>query len=155
MKISKNIYLDYQATTPLDPRVLEKMIPYFNERFGNPHSRNHFFGWEAEEATEIARKQVAEIIGANSKEIVFTSGATESNNLAIKGVADFYGDKKNHIITCVTEHKCVLESCRSLSENGFEITYLPVEKDGLINLELLKKSIKENTLMISKMAVHN
>ena len=155
MKISKNIYLDYQATTPLDPRVLEKMIPYFNERFGNPHSRNHFFGWEAEEATEIARKQVAEIIGANSKEIVFTSGATESNNLAIKGVADFYGDKKNHIITCVTEHKCVLESCRSLSENGFEITYLPVEKDGLINLELLKKSIKDNTLMISIMAVHN
>ena len=155
MKISKNIYLDYQATTPLDPRVLEKMIPYFNERFGNPHSRNHFFGWEAEEATEIARKQVAEIIGANSKEIVFTSGATESNNLAIKGVADFYGDKKNHIITCVTEHKCVLESCRFLSENGFEITYLPVEKDGLINLELLKKSIKENTLMISIMAVHN
>ena len=155
MKISNNIYLDYQATTPLDPRVLEKMIPYFNERFGNPHSRNHFFGWEAEEATEIARKQVSEIIGASPKEIVFTSGATESNNLAIKGVADFYGDKKNHIITCVTEHKCVLESCRSLSEKGFEITYLPVEKDGLINLERLKSAIKENTLMISIMAVHN
>ncbi|MDC3091341.1 IscS subfamily cysteine desulfurase [Rickettsiales bacterium] len=155
MKISNNIYLDYQATTPLDPRVLKKMIPYFNERFGNPHSRNHFFGWEAEEATEIARKQVSEIIGASPKEIVFTSGATESNNLAIKGVADFYGDRKKHIITCVTEHKCVLESCRSLSEKGFEITYLPVEKDGLINMELLKSSIKEDTLMISIMAVHN
>ena len=156
MKISKNIYLDYQATTPLDPRVLEKMLPYFNERFGNPHSRNHSFGWEAEEATEIAREHVAKIIKSSPKEIVFTSGATESNNLAIKGVADFYGDKKKHIITCVTEHKCVLESCRLLSENhGFEVTYLPVKQDGLIDLELLKKSIKKNTLLVSIMAVHN
>ena len=156
MKVSKNIYLDYQATTPLDPRVLEKMIPYFNERFGNPHSRNHSYGWEAEEATEIAREHVARIINASPKEIVFTSGATESNNLAIKGVADFYGDKKNHIITCVTEHKCVLESCRDLNENhNFEVTYLPVNQDGLVDIELLKKSIKTNTLLVSIMAVHN
>ena len=156
MKISKNIYLDYQATTPLDPRVLKKMIPYFNERFGNPHSRNHSFGWEAEEATEIAREHVAKIINASPKEIVFTSGATESNNLAIKGVAEFYGDKKNHIITCVTEHKCVLESCRDLNENhGFEVTYLPVKQDGLVDIDLLKKSIKSNTLLVSIMGVHN
>ena len=133
MKVSKNIYLDYQATTPLDPRVLKRMLPYFGEKFGNPHSRNHSFGWEAEEATEIAREQVAKIIGANPKEIVFTSGATESNNLAIKGVADFYGDRKKHIITCVTEHKCVLESCRSLSESGYNITYLPVNQNGIID----------------------
>ena len=156
MKISKNIYLDYQATTPLDPRVLKKMIPYFNERFGNPHSRNHSFGWEAEEATEVAREHVARIINASPKEIVFTSGATESNNLAIKGVAEFYGDKKNHIITCVTEHKCVLESCRDLNENhGFEVTYLPVKQDGLVDIDLLKKSIKSNTLLVSIMGVHN
>ena len=156
MKVSNNIYLDYQATTPLDPRVLEKMIPYFNDRFGNPHSRNHSYGWEAEEATEIAREHVAKIINASPKEIVFTSGATESNNLAIKGIADFYGDKKNHIITCVTEHKCVLESCRFLNENeNFEITYLPVRQDGLIDLDVLQKSIKENTLLISIMGVHN
>jgi len=156
MKVSNNIYLDYQATTPLDPRVLEKMIPYFNDRFGNPHSRNHSYGWEAEEATEIAREHVAKIINASPKEIVFTSGATESNNLAIKGIADFYGDKKNHIITCVTEHKCVLESCRFLNENeNFEITYLPVRQDGLIDLDVLQKSIKQNTLLISIMGVHN
>ena len=156
MKISKNIYLDYQATTPLDPRVLEKMIPYFNERFGNPHSRNHSYGWEAEEATEIAREHVAKIINASPKEIVFTSGATESNNLAIKGIADFYGDKKNHIITCVTEHKCVLESCRFLNENeNFEVTYLPVRQDGLIDLDALNNAITENTLLISIMGVHN
>jgi len=132
------------------------MLPYFNDRFGNPHSRNHAFGWEAEEATEIAREHVAKIINASPKEIVFTSGATESNNLAIKGVANFYGDKKNHIITCVTEHKCVLESCRFLNENeNFEVTYLPVEQDGLIDLNLLKKSIKDSTLMVSIMGVHN
>tara|TARA_A100001015_G_scaffold314427_1_gene423848 strand:+ start:250 stop:1470 length:1221 start_codon:yes stop_codon:yes gene_type:complete len=156
MKISNNIYLDYQATTPLDPRVLDKMLPYFNERFGNPHSRNHLFGWEAEEATEISREHVAKLINASSKEIIFTSGATESNNLAIKGVADFYGDKKKHIITCVTEHKCVLESCRSLSEEqGFKITYLPVKEDGLIDLVKLKNVIQEDTLLISIMGVHN
>ena len=156
MIVSGKVYLDYQATTPMDPRVLESMLPYFSDRFGNPHSRNHAFGWEAEEATEIAREHVANIINASPKEIVFTSGATESNNLAIKGVANFYGDKKNHIITCVTEHKCVLESCRFLNENeNFEVTYLPVKQDGLIDLNLLKKSIKDSTLMVSIMGVHN
>ena len=156
MIVSGKVYLDYQATTPMDPRVLDSMLPYFNDRFGNPHSRNHSFGWEAEEATEIAREHVAKIINASPKEIVFTSGATESNNLAIKGVANFYGDKKNHIITCVTEHKCVLESCRYLNENqNFDITYLPVNQDGLIDLNKLKESFRDNTLMVSIMGVHN
>ena len=151
----KNIYFDYQATTPVDPRVLKKMLPYFGEVYGNPHSRNHAYGWEAEAAVELAREQVANIIKANPKEIIFTSGATESNNLAIKGLAEFYGDKKKHIITCVTEHKCVLESCRSLSEQGFEITYLPVKTDGLIDLKALENTIKDDTLVVSIMGVHN
>ena len=150
-----NIYLDYQATTPVDKRVVDKMLPYFGEIYGNPHSRNHSFGWEAEQAVEVARENVANIIGANPKEIIFTSGATESNNLAIKGLADFYGDKKNHIITCVTEHKCVLESCRLLSERGFEVTYLQVNKDGLIDLKDLESKINDKTLLVSIMGVHN
>ena len=153
--MKKNIYFDYQATTPIDPRGLKRMLPYFGEIFGNPHSRNHSYGWEAEEAVEIAREDVAKLIGANKKEIIFTSGATESNNLAIKGVADFYGDKRNHIITCVTEHKCVLESCRHLSEKGFKVTYLKVNKDGLIDLNELKKNINSKTLIVSIMGVHN
>ena len=155
MKKIKNIYFDYQATTPVDPRVLKKMMPYFGEIYGNPHSRNHSFGWEAEEGVEVAREHVAKIINANPKEIIFTSGATESNNLALKGVSEFYGDKKNHIITCVTEHKCVLESCRHLAGKGFEVTYLPVQSDGLINLDELKKSITDKTLIVSIMGVHN
>ena len=155
MKKINNIYLDYQATTPVDKRVIDKMLPYFGEIYGNPHSRNHSFGWEAEQAVEVARENVANIIGANPKEIIFTSGATESNNLAIKGLADFYGDKKNHIITCVTEHKCVLESCRLLSERGFEVTYLQVNKDGLIDLKDLESKINEKTLLVSIMGVHN
>ncbi len=155
MKSINNIYLDYQATTPVDKRVIDKMLPYFGEIYGNPHSRNHSFGWEAEQAVEVARENVANIIGANPKEIIFTSGATESNNLAIKGLADFYGDKKNHIITCVTEHKCVLESCRLLSERGFEVTYLQVNKDGLIDLKDLESKINEKTLLVSIMGVHN
>ena len=149
------IYLDYQATTPCDPRVVEAMLPWFTEHFGNPHSRNHQYGWEAEEAVEIAREHIASIIGANPKEIVFTSGATESNNLAIKGVAQFYKGKKNHIITCVTEHKCVLDSCRHLQEEGFEVTYLPVHENGLIDLEQLKSAITEQTVLVSIMAVNN
>ena len=149
------IYLDYQATTPMDPRVLETMIPYFTEKFGNPHSRSHAYGWEAEEATDIARKQVADLIGANEKEIIFTSGATESNNIAIKGVGHFYKDKKNHIITVVTEHKCVLDACRHLGEEGFNITYLPVQPNGLIDLEQLKNAITDKTLLVSVMAVNN
>lgn len=149
------IYLDYQATTPMDPRVLDKMLPYFVEKFGNPHSRSHAYGWGAEAASELAREQVAGLIGATEKEIVFTSGATESNNIAIKGVARFYKDKKNHIITPVTEHKCVLDSCRHLEQEGFEVTYLPVQPNGIIDPEQLKTAIKENTLLVSVMAVNN
>lgn len=149
------VYLDYQATTPMDPRVLEKMMPWFTEKFGNPHSRSHAYGWEAEAATELAREQVAKLIGANEKEIVFTSGATESNNIAIKGIARFYKDKKNHLITVVTEHKCVLDSMRHLEQEGFEVTYLPVEKNGLLNLETLKAAIKDNTALVSVMGINN
>lgn len=151
----QHIYLDYQATTPCDPQVLEKMIPYFCEHFGNPHSRSHHHGWVAEEAVEKARAQVAEIINADPKEIIFTSGATEANNLAIKGLSYFHKDKKNHIITSVTEHKCVLDTCRHLEQEGFEVTYLPVDKFGLINLDDLRKAIKPTTLLVSVMAVNN
>ena len=149
------IYLDYQATTPVDPRVMEVMIPYFTEKFGNPHSRSHAYGWESEEAVEIARAQVARLINAEAKEIIFTSGATESNNLAIKGVGRFYKDQKNHIITVATEHKCVLDACRHLEQEGFNVTYLPVKSDGLIDLEVLKNTITDKTLLISVMAVNN
>lgn len=149
------IYLDYQATTPMDPRALAKMLPWFTEKFGNPHSRSHAYGWEAEAATDIAREQVAGLIGATEKEIIFTSGATEANNIAIKGVARFYKDKKNHIITPVTEHKCVLDSCRHLEQEGFEVTYLPVQKNGLIDLDVLKAAIRPTTLLISVMGVNN
>jgi cysteine desulfurase len=149
------IYLDYQATTPVDPRVLEAMIPYFTEKFGNPHSRTHAYGWEAEEGDEEARRQVASLIGANPKEIIFTSGATESNNLAIKGVGHFYKGKKKHIITCVTEHKCVLNACRQMEQEGFDVTYLPVENNGIIDLQKLKDAIREDTLLVSIMAVNN
>ena len=149
------IYLDYQATTPVDPRVMDIMLPYFTEKFGNPHSRSHAYGWEAEEAVELARAQVANLIGADPREIVFTSGATESNNLAIKGVASFYGDQRKHIITVQTEHKCVLDSCRHLEQDGFEITYLPVQPNGLIRLEDLEAAASENTVLVSVMAVNN
>ncbi len=151
----KAIYLDYQATTPCDPRVVEKMLPFFYENFGNPHSRNHAYGWQAEAATEIARNQIAQLIGADAKEIVFTSGATESNNLAIKGIAKFYGDKKRHIITCNTEHKCVLDTCRHLGLEGFNITYLPVKSNGLIDLDQLEEAITDDTILVSIMAVNN
>lgn len=151
-----HIYLDYQATTPCDPRVVEAALPYLTEQFGNPHSRNHAYGWEAEDAVESARAKIANLINANPTEVIFTSGATESNNLAIKGAAQFYKSKdKRHIITCVTEHKCVLDACRHLEQEGFEITYLPVQKDGLINLESLKAAIKPTTLLVSIMAVNN
>ncbi len=149
------IYLDYQATTPTDPRVVDAMLPYFAQAFGNPHSRNHRYGREAEEAVEKARAQVAHIIGANEKEIIFTSGATESNNLAIKGVAHFHREKRRHIITSVTEHKCVLESCRQLEREGFEVTYLPVRKNGLVDLEQLHEAITGDTVLVSIMAVNN
>ena len=149
------IYLDYQATTPLDPRVLEAMMPYFTHKFGNPHSRSHSYGWEAEEAVEKARAQVAKLIGADEKEVIFTSGATESNNLAIKGVAEFYKDRKNHIVTTVTEHKCVLDTCRHLEQQGFEVTYLPVQKNGLVDLEQLRAAVTDKTVVVSIMAVNN
>jgi len=149
------IYLDYQATTPVDPRVLEAMMPYFTHKFGNPHSRSHSYGWEAEEAVEKARAQVAKLIGADEKEVIFTSGATESNNLAIRGVAEFYKDRKNHIVTTVTEHKCVLDTCRHLEQQGFEVTYLPVQKNGLIDLEVLRAAVTDKTVLVSIMAVNN
>ncbi len=149
------IYLDNQSTTQIDPRVVEAMLPYFYNKFGNAHSRSHTFGWEAEEACQIARKQIADLIGANEKEIIFTSGATESNNIAIKGVAKFYSKQKRHIITVVTEHKCVIDSCRNLEQEGFKVTYLPVQKNGIIDLNKLEEAIREDTLLVSIMAVNN
>ncbi|MFV1850212.1 MAG: IscS subfamily cysteine desulfurase [Thalassospira sp.] len=152
---AKPIYLDYQATTPTDPRVVETMLPYFTEKFGNPHSRNHSFGWEAEDAVEVARGQVAKIINASAKEIIFTSGATELNNLALKGVMKFYGKKKPHLITVVTEHKCVLDSARHLEQEGYKVTYLGVKENGLIDLEELKAAITDETALVSVMGVNN
>jgi cysteine desulfurase len=149
------IYLDYQATTPLDPRVLEAMMPYFTYKFGNPHSRSHSYGWEAEEAVEKARAQLGKLIGADEKEVIFTSGATESNNLAIKGVAEFYKDRRSHIVTTVTEHKCVLDTCRHLEQQGFSVTYLPVQKNGLVDLEQLSAAVTDKTVVVSIMAVNN
>lgn len=151
------IYLDMQATTPVDPRVLDAMLPFMTGLYGNPHSRTHAYGWETDKAVEQARKHVADLIGADPKEIIFTSGATESNNMSIKGVARFFGrsGKKNHIITCQTEHKCVLDSCRHLQDEGFEVTYLSVNKDGLIDLNELEAAMKPETALVSIMAVNN
>src|SRR5262252_781864 len=155
MAIKLPIYMDYHATTPTDPRVLEAMLPYFTQHFGNAASRNHPFGWEAEEAVEKARKQVADLIGANAKEIVFTSGATESDNLAIKGAAEMYREKGNHIITCVTEHKAVIDTCKRLEKEGFRVTYLPVQKDGRVSLDDLRAAITDKTILITIMAANN
>ncbi|XP_028391832.1 cysteine desulfurase, mitochondrial-like isoform X2 [Dendronephthya gigantea] len=149
------LYLDAQATTPMDPRVLDAMMPFFVSYYGNPHSRTHAYGWESEEATEAARQQVANLVGANAKEIVFTSGATESNNLAVKGVAHFYKNRKKHVITTQTEHKCVLDSCRSLEAEGFEVTYLPVKTNGIIDMKQLESVIRADTSLVSIMAVNN
>ncbi len=149
------IYMDNHATTPMDPRVLEEMLPYFVEKFGNSASRNHPFGWVAEAAVETARERIAKLIGATAKEIIFTSGATESNNLAIKGVAEMYREKGNHIITEVTEHKAVLDTCKRLEKYGYRVTYLPVQKDGLIDLEDLKRAMDDKTILVSIMAANN
>jgi cysteine desulfurase len=155
IKGGRPVYLDLQATTPLDPRVLDSMLPFMTEQFGNPHSRTHSYGWEAERATEAARADIAALIGAEPKEIVLTSGATESNNIALKGVARFYGERKKHIITTQTEHKCVLDSARQLEEEGFKVTYLPVQSDGVLDLEVLEKAITDETVLVSVMTVNN
>ena len=149
------VYMDYHATTPMDPRVFDAMKPYFVDVFGNAASRNHSFGWEAEEAVEKARKQIADLIGASSKEIVFTSGATESNNLALKGVAEMYAEKGNHIITAATEHKAVLDTCKRLEKTGIRVTYLPVQTNGLVDLEQLRGAITDKTILISIMYANN
>jgi cysteine desulfurase len=149
------IYMDNHATTPVDPRVVEAMLPYYTAHFGNAASRNHQFGWEAEQAIETAREQIAKLIGATSKEIIFTSGATESDNLAIKGVAEMYREKGNHIITAATEHKAVLDTCKRLEKNGYRVTYLPVGADGLINLDDLKRAMDEKTILVTIMYANN
>jgi cysteine desulfurase len=149
------IYMDNHATTPMDPRVLEEMLPYFMEKFGNAASRNHSFGWAAEEGVETARERVAKLVGATSKEIVFTSGATESDNLAIKGVAEMYKQKGNHVITAVTEHKAVLDTCKRLEKYGYRVTYLPVQKDGLVDLDDLKRAMDDKTILVTIMAANN
>jgi cysteine desulfurase len=149
------IYMDYSATTPVDPRVVDKMIPYLREQFGNPASRSHAYGWEAERAVEQAREDVAALVNCDSREIVWTSGATESNNLALKGAANFYQSKGKHIITVKTEHKAVLDTCRELERGGFEVTYLDVLENGLLNLEVLKAAIRPDTTLVSVMMVNN
>jgi cysteine desulfurase len=155
MSVKLPIYMDNHATTPVDPRVLEAMLPYFSEKFGNAASRNHEFGWKAEEAVEHARGQIARLIGASPKEIVFTSGATESINLALKGAAEFYSEKGNHIVTLETEHKAVLDVCKRLAQNGCEITFLPVDTDGLVDWELVRRAITAKTILISVLHANN
>src|SRR5262252_8332978 len=149
------IYMDNHATTPLDPRVLEAMMPYFTDRFGNAASRNHKFGWEAEEAVERARKEIAALIGADPREIVFTSGATESDNLAVKGVAWMYREKGDHIITCVTEHKAILDTCKHLEKDGCRVTFLPVNEKGFVSLDDIRNAITDKTILISIMTANN
>ncbi len=153
--VSLPIYMDNHATSPLDPRVLEAMMPFLTTQFGNAASRNHSFGWEAEKAVDTAREQIARLIGATAREIIFTSGATESDNLAIKGIAEMYRERGNHIITQVTEHKAVLDTCKRLEKYGYRVTYLPVKADGLIDLEDLKRAIDEKTILVTIMAANN
>src|SRR5271154_425508 len=155
MAVKLPIYMDNHATKPVDPRVVDAMMPYFTKKSGPPASRNHEFGWKAEEAVENARAQIARLINATPKEIVFTSGATESNNLALKGAAEMYREKGNHIITQVTEHKAVLDTCKRLEKYGYEVTYLPVAKDGRIDLEDLRRAITPKTILITIMYANN
>ncbi len=156
MALKFPIFMDNHSTTPVDPRVLEEMLPYFTTKFGNAASRNHPFGWEAEEAVDYARERIAKLIGAkDSKEIVLTSGATESDNLALKGVAEFYKDKGNHIITTVTEHKAILDTCKRLEKEGCQVTYLPVDKEGLVDPDDVKKAITDKTILVSVMLANN
>jgi cysteine desulfurase len=149
------IYMDNHSTTPMDPRVLEEMLPYFVEKFGNAASRNHSFGWAAEEGVETARERIAKLVGATAKEIIFTSGATESDNLAIKGVAETHREKGNHIITAATEHKAVLDSCKRLEKYGYRVTYLPVQKDGLVDLDDLRRAMDDKTILVTIMSANN
>jgi len=156
MAIQLPIFMDYHSTTPVDPRVLEEMIPYFTQKFGNAASRSHAFGWAAEEAVDYARERIAKLVGASSeKEIVFTSGATESNNVALKGVAEFYKDKGDHIITTVIEHKAVLDTCKRLEKEGFRVTYLPVAKDGRVDPAAVEAAITDKTILVSVMLANN
>ncbi|MGH9787342.1 MAG: cysteine desulfurase family protein, partial [Candidatus Acidiferrales bacterium] len=155
MALKLPIYLDNHATTPVDPRVVEAMLPFFNTQFGNAASRNHAFGWEAEKAAENGREQIARLVGATAKEIIFTSGATEADNLAIKGVAEMYREMGNHIITMVIEHKAVLDTCKRLEKYGYQVTYLPVGKDGLIDLDELRAAITDKTILITIMSANN
>ena len=155
MNLKHPIYLDYSATTPVDPRVAEKMIPYLCEKFGNPASRSHAYGWEAEKAVDEARAEVAAYINADPKEIVWTSGATESDNLAVKGAAHFYKDKGKHFITVKTEHKAILDSMRHLETEGYEVTYLDVQENGLLDLKVLEAAMRPDTTLVSVMAVNN
>jgi cysteine desulfurase len=156
MTVNTPIYLDNHATTPVDPRVLDAMLPYFTKSFGNAASKSHSFGWEAEAAVDSAREQVAKLIGASSaREIILTSGATESDNLALKGVAEAYRDKGDHLVTCVTEHKAVLDSCKALAKNGFHVTYLPVSSDGFVEVKRLRDALTDKTILISIMAANN
>jgi cysteine desulfurase len=156
MSVRLPIFMDYHSTTPVDPRVLEAMLPYFTEKFGNAASRSHIFGWTAEEAVDYARERIAKLIGAQSeKEIVFTSGATESDNLALKGVAEFYKDKGNHIVTTTVEHKAILDTCKRLEKEGFEVTYLGVGKDGLVDPDDVKRAITDKTILVSVMFANN
>ncbi|MBV7502587.1 IscS subfamily cysteine desulfurase [Achromobacter sp. ACM05] len=152
---TRPIYLDYSATTPVDPRVVDAMVPWLYENFGNPASRSHAFGWESEEAVERAREQVAKLVNADPREIVWTSGATESNNLAIKGAVNFYAERGKHIITVKTEHKAVLDTCRELERQGFEVTYLNVKDNGLIDLDVFKAALRPDTVLVSVMMVNN
>jgi len=155
MEYSKKIYLDYNSTTPVDPRALDEMLPYFTDRYGNPSSSSHTFGWEAEEAVEIAREQVAGLIGATANEIYFTSGATEAVNLAIRGLCKANRDKGNHVITCITEHKAVLDTCESLEQMGYRVTYLPVDASGSIDLKEVEDSITDQTILVCLMQANN